>query len=756
MRTGGHALPPPSLCSEISCPVAMEEDQEEVKIESASAVDPPEIPQAPAVMMACDPVWEALLNVYEVHRQELLQAELMRKEMSSDGEVTSKDAASLYPGPAAISAIAASRGVLALPRAQDIPRQSTSKNSRSSFFSDARASDARKRRSQDGEAVMVHQKSSSGFSDKSESDDIEAKEAFPMKDAWLLLNREKSRFYTKENSLSGPMFIKAGLLSVSSDSSTKVTSRRCISPPWSRWRISWDVTGGLLLLHDFVALPIAVFQPPPTPFGFAMEWLSAVFWTLNIVASMTVGFTRNGVTVMDFPEILKNYLRTWCIPDVALVLLDWLSLALPAEQSMDESTEFLRLVRLLRIIRILRLVRMLKLRTLMANFHDLINSEYWSLVANMSQIVTFMLGINHLVACGFYGLTEITQASEETSWVRNFGFEGTSWSYRYATALHWSITQFTPAAMEVHPTNMPERSYSIAVVIFAMVGFSSLVGGITSILTQLRGLSQEKAKELWKLRRYMRLKHVKADLNVRIQRYVEHAWNERQMNLSIGSVKFVELLSEPLRDELLCAVDMPTMVVHPLFSFLQKEQEVTLRRLVTHAIQHKFLARGDIHFYSAEVATHAYFTVSGNQTYTQHPPRVAVAVAVEIDRNQQWVGEQVLWANDWVHLGSFQAVSESDMMALDPAEVAKALSSNPPAWNAVAGYAQEFTMWLNSQHTNELSDILSAEDLSYVFDELKKRNSPITGKEKPPQERVSSGFARRLSAAVMPVINTTT
>ena len=28
------------------------------------------------------------------------------------------------------------------------------------------------------------------------------KEAFPMRDAWLLLNREKSRFYTKENSLS--------------------------------------------------------------------------------------------------------------------------------------------------------------------------------------------------------------------------------------------------------------------------------------------------------------------------------------------------------------------------------------------------------------------------------------------------------------------------------------------------------------------------------------------------------------------------
>ena len=32
-------------------------------------------------------------------------------------------------------------------------------------------------------------------------DDLSFQEAFPMRDTWLLLNREKSRFYTKENSL---------------------------------------------------------------------------------------------------------------------------------------------------------------------------------------------------------------------------------------------------------------------------------------------------------------------------------------------------------------------------------------------------------------------------------------------------------------------------------------------------------------------------------------------------------------------------
>ena len=77
-------------------------------------------------------------------------------------------------------------------------------------------------------------------------------------------------------------------------------------------------------------------------------------------------------------------------------------------------------------------------------------------------------------------------------------------------ALHWSLTQFTPASMDVQPQNTIERSglrfplkkrsgksrllqagkvlhsgcFAISVVIFALVGFSYVVGDISSCLMQ--------------------------------------------------------------------------------------------------------------------------------------------------------------------------------------------------------------------------------------------------------------------------------
>mmetsp|Transcript_92130 Transcript_92130/g.264040 ORF Transcript_92130/g.264040 Transcript_92130/m.264040 type:complete len:230 (+) Transcript_92130:1395-2084(+) len=37
------------------------------------------------------------------------------------------------------------------------------------------------------------------------------------------------------------------------------------------------------------------------------------------------------------------------------------------------------------------------------------------------------------------------------------------------TSMHWSLTQFTPASMEVFPGTMAERTYSVVILLFAMV-----------------------------------------------------------------------------------------------------------------------------------------------------------------------------------------------------------------------------------------------------------------------------------------------
>lgn len=62
-----------------------------------------------------------------------------------------------------------------------------------------------------------------------------------------------------------------------------------------------------------------------------------------------------------------------------------------------------------------------------------------------------------------------------TSWLVNIMafFKKNLFEARYSTALHWSLTQFTPAAMEVTATNFIERLFSVFVVLAGAVCIAS-------------------------------------------------------------------------------------------------------------------------------------------------------------------------------------------------------------------------------------------------------------------------------------------
>merc|ERR1719191_2123613 len=132
-----------------------------------------------------------------------------------------------------------------------------------------------------------------------------------------------------------------------------------------------------------------------------------------------------------------------------------------------------------------------------------------------------LLVINHLICCMWYTVS-VNQSGDNT-WIKVHKYEHADWTYKYAAAFHWSITQFTPASMDVQPQNMAERTYANAVIVFALLGFSYLVGSITGSLTQLRSMNEEGTKAFWSLRRYLRQNNVPTALSIRVQKSLEHA-----------------------------------------------------------------------------------------------------------------------------------------------------------------------------------------------------------------------------------------
>ncbi|CAK0877263.1 unnamed protein product [Prorocentrum cordatum] len=126
-----------------------------------------------------------------------------------------------------------------------------------------------------------------------------------------------------------------------------------------------------------------------------------------------------------------------------------------------------------------RLVRLMKLRRFLRSVYYAIESEYVSILTHILQTIALVLALCHMIG---------------------------------------------------HVV-----SRQLCVVVFALVGFTYIVGSITGSLTQLRSLSEGSAKMFWDLRRYLTHFRVQPTLALRILRieeYLEHAWARQQKGIT--------------------------------------------------------------------------------------------------------------------------------------------------------------------------------------------------------------------------------
>lgn len=491
------------------------------------------------------------------------------------------------------------------------------------------------------------------------------------------------------------------------------TVSRFIARPGNRRRLLWDLCGLFFIAYDCLAIPLNVFDPPESEFSVVANWLTLLYWTMNIGATLTTGFVQEGVEVLSPKEILKNYLKSWFIidvltlgPDWALEIVAWSSPSASENGDTSGAGENMRLLRVFRVVRVARLLRLLKVKWLLETIGDAIPmSDYTTIVARVAQMMAILLYLNHVIACVFFATT--TVGSYEKTWTAEYMPANADWRDSYMVALHWSLTQFTPAAMDVQPQNMLERAYAISVVIFALVGFSYVVGDISSCLTQLRNMSETSSKEFRKLRNFMRMHKVPRQLALRVTKFAEHAYSKQREAMPMSKVTLLNLVSEQLLGELTFEMNKPHLIIHPLFENMENNGTIVLQRLCTKALTTKQLAHNDFLFVTGEQAEAMYFLSSGVLLYKKS---LSEEHEEYVQANFDWVTEPALWLNNWEHLGTAEAHGESVLISISADRFKKVVSqANPVLIRVVQIYARRFLAWINDLPLNELSDVFQKE-----------------------------------------------
>lgn len=489
-------------------------------------------------------------------------------------------------------------------------------------------------------------------------------------------------------------------------------SKRIVGSPDSHFRVAWELFGILLALYDMIWVPLILAFDPPEGIRKYVDWTGRCFWTLNVPMTLTSGYVDDGKLIMDLKLIFCLYLKTWFVIDVFTIPPDWLFLFIG---SGGNSPAYVKILRSLRTLRLFRLARLVKLRDAWTFIFDSIDSEQVGIFLEVVKMVLVLMLVNHYNACLW---CLMGKTNDRNNWIEKFGYDSDTveWQVQYVVAYHWSITQFTPSSMHVQPMNPGERVFAIVVVIFGLVGFSYLVGSITSSLGRLRAISELKTTSFWHLRKFMRRYGVPYQLSTRIKSYVENRWADSHNNMRLANMEFLDMLSENLKGELALELHGRALCIHPLLDHLSLACAGTLQRVAIHGVGQLCLAPQDVMFHAGEEATHMSLVASGSMHYTRvHQEQ---SYPEPVNSHEDWITEPALWVADWRHLGDLRSTETTELLMVSSDKLAESASMNPLALWTVHHYAHRYTAWLNATDPSRLSDITQGEERSqelYTF-----------------------------------------
>ncbi|CAE8705802.1 unnamed protein product, partial [Polarella glacialis] len=495
----------------------------------------------------------------------------------------------------------------------------------------------------------------------------------------------------------------------------KTEKRRCstflnslVMNPGSNKRVAFEVFGLLLILYDLVWWPAQVFGFDSNPFTGAMLWLSSAFWACDLLLSFFVGFTiiDQGLIEMRVSKIARHYARTWLPIDLSLVLLDWTLNALILLNRYGVADlgggAFLEKVQ---VLRLLRLLRLFKASGFISALADRIQSETTRILLRVLKLLVFIMLINHLIACSWYGLGRLEGEDREDTWVSANDVKEKGQLYAYTTALHWSITQFTPASMEVVPKNELERSFTILVILSAMVIFSSFISTITNAMNQLRNLNSERNAELVKLRRFFSENKVSASIVARISSCIHQSTKLTSSRVHSEDISILELLPVSLKCDLAEEVYAPTLCAHPLILCWAEYYPRESKRLFVAAKSFSLGAKHEL-FHAGQVTGNMYFLSSGQMVFMRDDAGGPPALVSP----GQWLAEPAMWIK-WKHVGLASSSRNCELVSLPCEAAMKILShSNASTYSGARRYAKCFAAYF-IKHTDKLSDVWADMDV---------------------------------------------
>lgn len=473
----------------------------------------------------------------------------------------------------------------------------------------------------------------------------------------------------------------------------QVRLQRFMVRPHSIQRLTWDIIAMALLFYDLMYFPVTLAFGVEVPL--AIQWSVALFWTLDILLSFSTGYhSRYGLVEMRPYRIAQKYIKTWFVPDLAVVAADWLVVLLASDEA--QPFKLIRLsksgrsIRILKVLKFVRVVRTAKVSQIKAAIFVYIREERCRTIFNIFLMLVMIIIANHYIGCGWYVIGSTLCFTD--NWLANSELDADALGYLYTTSLHWSLTQFTPASMELHPHNLAERTYAVCILLFGMLTFTSFVSSISSWMSEMRRHQSEMDASKRELRAFLYNKHVSVELYQRIWNYVKLSHWTVKGHIHEKDLPILKTLPATLSSKLRNELFVPTLTKAPFLMCFSNLSPAAMTAVCFKAITESSLFSSQELFTFGEVAFKMYFVTGGIARYTH-----STGSMTELS-DDQWACEPAVWMK-WTHCGNVVARTFCELLELDVEAFQKAVGAYDSIHVFLSNYAVAFHKLVQTSDT---------------------------------------------------------
>jgi hyperpolarization activated cyclic nucleotide-gated potassium channel 2 len=459
----------------------------------------------------------------------------------------------------------------------------------------------------------------------------------------------------------------------------KKCTLKLVFHPENFLRMAWDVVMLILIIYQALTVPYYIcFNDDYTGELQSFEVVVTVFFLTDIIISFNTGFYDKGSLVIKRRQIIKSYLKLWFWIDLlATFPYTWIieSIYPPSSESTNDSDVYnapkiIRIIRIIRFLRILKLLRLAKLKKILIKIEDYIAS---SIIASLFLVFRLLSGsflVAHWLACLWFFLGSSGQDIHPITWITVAGIQDKSNWEQYVTSLYWAFTTIATVGYgDIAPITLEEKIFAMTTMIISSGVFAYTLGSIGTLVSEQNALENTYREAMVSVNSYMKSKRLGKDLQLRVRRYLDYLWEKKKKN-KIDEKEVLELLSEPLRDEIYGYINAYIVRTCKVFESFDD----TFVAQLTRSLDSETFAPGDQIFESGEISDKIYYITSGViEIYHQNTQMVFTHL-----KNKAYFGEIAFFLSG-KRTAAARCAEFSDLLSLSRSDLLFFLEKYPEA-----------------------------------------------------------------------------